>query len=55
MNAELLSLDEIEQVNGGVAPVILGLAVLATTAKIGFVRGVFSGIRQKAQTQAADD
>ena len=47
-----LSFDEIDLVGGGIAPLVLAGAVLAATVKFSFIRGVFAGIREKAQ---ADD
>ena len=47
-----LSFDELDQVDGGIIPLVLAGAVLATTVKFSFIRGVFAGIREKAE---ADD
>lgn len=43
-----LSVAEIHEVDGGLVPLALAAAGLATTAKFSFVIGVFAGIREKA-------
>jgi lactobin A/cerein 7B family class IIb bacteriocin len=44
-----LSFDEVDDVNGGLVPIILLAAAVATTAQFGFILGVFSGIGKKAR------
>lgn len=43
-----LSLEEVQQVNGGIIPLALAGAVLLTTVEFSFIAGVFDGIAQSA-------
>ncbi len=47
-----LTLDEIETVNGGIVPLAALGAVAATTALIGLVDGIFTGIAEDEQRKA---
>lgn len=51
-NIQELSMDEIENVNGGIVPLALAAAVAATTVQFSFIRGVFDGIREKETAEA---
>lgn len=46
-NIVALSDEEISSVDGGVVPIFLAAAVLATTVEFSFVAGVFDGIYNK--------
>jgi len=43
-----LTLEEIEQANGGIVPLVLAAAVLCTAVEFSFIAGVFDGIAEKA-------
>ena len=50
-----LTFNEIETVNGGIVPLAALGAVAATTALIGLVDGIFTGIAEDEQRKAEQD
>lgn len=48
-----LSSAEVSEVNGGIVPLAAAGAILATTAVIGFVDGIFTGIKKDEMRKAA--
>lgn len=42
-----LSINELEEVNGGLIPLALAGAALATTVQFSFVVGIFAGSRER--------
>lgn len=42
-----ISEEQINEVDGGIVPIVLAAAVLATTVEFSFVVGVFHGIHNK--------
>lgn len=44
---ENLSLNEMDEVNGGIVPIVVIAAAAATGVEFAFVIGIFAGIREK--------